>query len=305
MPADTASFYSKTRAARKIIVVDLGFLGDTVHLLPSLKEIKRNYPEAALHVMTTPVGCEVLALAPWVDRAWAVEMSKEKRTLRQQWQVIRAVRGERFDVAFNFTAADRTLFMTTLTGAPWRIAYSGGRPHFWKKWLIRNWMEIPTSTQPAYERRRQMLAGCGLQLAEARFDLEPSPAARTWAAANVPEGAIHFSINATAYLREWAVEHWASLAKQIWRVRPGTPLVATASGKPRELARLKAFKAALEGGQLQTFEELSIPQLTALLERCALHVGPDSGVLHVAMACGVPTVSLFPESSGMWSWLPR
>ncbi len=133
MPADTASFYSKTRAARKIIVVDLGFLGDTVHLLPSLKEIKRNYPEAALHVMTTPVGCEVLALAPWVDRAWAVEMSKEKRTLRQQWQVIRAVRGERFDVAFNFTAADRTLFMTTLTGAPWRIAYSGGRPHFWKK----------------------------------------------------------------------------------------------------------------------------------------------------------------------------
>src|SRR6516225_4691993 len=127
MPPDPAKFYSTTRAARKIIVVDLGFLGDTVHLVPALWELKRGYPQAALHVLTAPVGAEVLRLVPCVDRAWAVELYREKRTLRQQWETIRGLRRERFDVAFNFNGADRTVIMTALTGARWRVGYPGGR----------------------------------------------------------------------------------------------------------------------------------------------------------------------------------
>ena len=92
MSDDLANFYSKTRDARKVIVVDLGFLGDTVHLLPALHELKRNYSRAQLHVVTSTVGCEVLGLATCVDRAWAIEMSPHKRSLRQQWQVLRALR---------------------------------------------------------------------------------------------------------------------------------------------------------------------------------------------------------------------
>src|SRR5438552_12137105 len=44
-------FYHRTRGARKIMVLDLGFLGDTVHLLPALWEIRQAYPAASLHVM--------------------------------------------------------------------------------------------------------------------------------------------------------------------------------------------------------------------------------------------------------------
>ena len=136
MSIDLASFYSKTRDARKVIVVDLGFLGDTVHLLPALHELKRNYSRAELHVMPSRVGCEVLGLVSCVDRAWTIEMSRHKRSLRQQWQVLRALRRDRFDVAFNFSGADRTIFMTALSGARWRVAHRGSRSHFWSRWLI-------------------------------------------------------------------------------------------------------------------------------------------------------------------------
>ena len=115
MSVDLASFYTKTRDARKVIVVDLGFLGDTIHLLPALHELKRNYSRAELHVVTSTVGCEVLRLASCVDRAWAIEMSRHKRSIGQQWQVLRALRRERFDVAFNFSGADRTIFMLTIS----------------------------------------------------------------------------------------------------------------------------------------------------------------------------------------------
>jgi len=56
---------------------------------------------------------------------------------------------------------------------------------------------------------------------------------------------------------------------------------------------------------LQTFTGLTVAQLAALLERCSQHVGGDSGVLHLAMALGLPTVSIFREYAGLKEWLPR
>jgi ADP-heptose:LPS heptosyltransferase len=303
MSADLANFYNQTRDARKVIVVDLGFLGDTVHLLPALHELKRNYARAELHVLTSAVGCEVLGLAPCVDRAWAIEMSPHKRSLRQQWQVLRALRRERFDVAFNFSGADRTIFMTTLTGARWRVAYRGGRPHFWSRWLVPFWIPFIEPTEPVFERRREMLNRCGLELAPPRFGLRTPDSAFDWAATQVVGDAIHFSINASTHLKEWPLENWIDLGKQLSR-ESHIKILATGSDYPRERSRLDAFASALGPGA-QVFGGLSIARLAALLTRSSLHVGADSGVLHLAMALGLPTISLFRNYPNLPAWVPR
>jgi lipopolysaccharide heptosyltransferase III len=302
MSADLANFYNQTRDARKVIVVDLGFLGDTVHLLPALHELKRNYSRAELHVLTSPIGCEVLGLAPCVDRAWAIEMSPHKRSLRQQWQVLRALRQERFDLAFNFSGADRTIFITALAGARLRVAHRGGRSHFWSRWLVPYWIPPVQLTGPVFERRREMLRCCGLELAPARFGLRARVSACHCAAAQVAGDAIHFSINASTHLKEWPVENWIELAKAV-ASESNIKIVATGSENPRERDRLDAFASAL-GSRVQIFCGLSIARLAALLSRCALHVGADSGVLHLAMGLGLPTISLFRNYPDMRGWLP-
>lgn len=303
MSAELANFYNETRAAKKVIVVDLGFLGDTIHLLPTLHELKRNYSQAELHVLTSQVGCEVLGLAPCVDRAWAIEMSPQKRSLRQQWQVLRALRGEQFDVAFNFSGADRTIFMTALTGARSRVAYRGGRAHFWSRWLVPCWIPFIQPTGPVFERRREMLKLCGLDLAPPRFDLQVPDSARDWAAAQVPEGAIHFSINASTHLKEWPLENWIELGKQVSK-ETNIKILATGSENPRERSRLDAFASALKDSRAQIFSGLSIARLGALISRCSLQIGADSGVLHLAMALGLPTISLFRKYPTLRGWLP-
>jgi ADP-heptose:LPS heptosyltransferase len=304
MSADLVNFYNQTRDARKIIVVDLGFLGDTVHLLPALHELKRNYSHTQLHVLTSPLGCEVLELASCVDRAWAIEMSSRKRSLCQQWQVLRALRREQFDVAFNFSGADRTIFMTGLTGARWRVAYRGGRAHFWNRWLVPFWIPFIVPTGPVFERRREMLRLCGLDLVPARFDLGIPNSAREWTANQFSGEAIHFSVNASTHLKEWPLEHWIELGKRVLRGSQ-IRILATGSETPRERSRLDAFALALRDTRMQAFTGLSIAQLAALLSRCALHVGADSGVLHLAMALGLPTISLFRDYPGLRGWLPR
>ena len=49
---------------------------------------------------------------------------------------------------------------------------------------------------------------------------------------------------------------------------------------------------------------LKLPELAAVLERCALFIGNDSGVTHLAAAVGTPTVALFGPAS-MSIWEPR
>jgi ADP-heptose:LPS heptosyltransferase len=303
--ADQSGFYSQTRAAKKILVVDLGFLGDSLHLVPALWEIKRHYPQAALHVLTATLGAEALGLAPCVDRAWAVELLPGKRTLRQQWQVLRALRRERFDIAFNFSGADRTIFMTAFSGARWQVAHEAGRKHFWSGWLVPNWVARRNAELPVYEQRRAVLEACGFSLAPARFDLRLPPEATAWAAAHIPPGVLHFSPNASAWFKEWPLLHWIDLARGLLKERPQLQIVATGSANDREQSRLKELAAKVGSPRLQTFAGLTVAQLAALLALCSVHVGADSGVLHLAVTLDRPTISIFRDYPGLKEWLPR
>jgi ADP-heptose:LPS heptosyltransferase len=49
------------------------------------------------------------------------------------------------------------------------------------------------------------------------------------------------------------------------------------------------------------FRHLSLPQAAALLQRCRLYVGNDSGVSHLAGRLGVPTAAVFgPTDPAVW-----
>ncbi len=304
-PPETSGFYTQTRAAKKIIVVDLGFLGDSLHLVPALWEIKDHYPQAELHVLSTPLGCEVVRMVPAVHRAWSLELAPARRSWREHAAMIRNLRREQFDVAYNFNGTDRSIILTALTGARWRVAHLGGRSHFWNAWLIPHWVARQEDTLPVFEQRRQVLAACGFSLQPARFDLRLKQADVDWASSVVPGGAVHLSLNSANPLKEWPVQHYAALVKLLWREYPALQLVASASPNPRELGRIQAFVGAVNDARLQILPaNLSIGQLAAAVQRCRLHFGPDSGVVHLSVALGVPSVSLFRDQRGYAAWLP-
>jgi len=305
MSSDLIHLYSRTREARKVIVVDLGFLGDTVHLVPALWELKRNYAQAELHVLTSTVGEEVLRLAPCVDRVWGLEMYRETRTLRQQWQVLTALRQERFDVAVNFSGADRANFMTALTGARWKVAHRGGRWHFYNRWLIPLWIPRQDPALIVFEQRRQMLAACGLTLAPPRFDLKVDKSTLRWAAEIVQGPTVHISPNSAKSLKEWPLEHYVTLIRLIWQGQPEVQVLLSGSAKARERERLRTLSMKLGDDRLRLLPEgLTLPQLAGILSCCRLHIGSDSGVLHLAAAFNVPTLSLFREQPNFGAFMP-
>jgi ADP-heptose:LPS heptosyltransferase len=306
MSSEPATFYDRTRAARKIIVVDLGFLGDSVHLVPALWELRRHYPAAALHTLSAPVGREVLALAPCVDCARAFPLPPNSPPWWRQGELVGELRRERYDLAVNFNGADRTIFLTAFTGARWRLAHAGGRKHFWNRWLIRDWVSRRSRDLPVFEQKRQVLAAAGFELAPPRWDLRiPESAARRFEP-SVGGRTIHFSLCASDPLREWPLRHWIELGSRLLHRFPDLRIVVSASSAAREQERLRGLADGLAHERLVALPPgLAIAELAAVLSRCRLHVGPDSGVLHLAMALGTPTLALFRDHPEKGEWLPR
>jgi ADP-heptose:LPS heptosyltransferase len=300
----TTNFLERSRAARKIIVVDFGFLGDSVHLVPALWEIKRHYPQAELHTLSASVGAELLKLAPCVDRARAFPLTPKSPQWWRHWHILRDLRREHFDAAFNFSGSDRTIFVTALTGARWTLAHEAGRKHFWNRLLAADWVERRDRTLPVFEQRRQVLAAAGFTLETPRFDLRPPEEARRWAENAVKGRPVHLSISASTPLKEWPLENWIDLVRMLAQKNASIPIIATAGSNAREQERLRRLAGAVPDVSLQCFAAPSIARFAALLERCRLHVGADSGALHLAWALGAPTVALFRRYDGLAEWLP-
>jgi ADP-heptose:LPS heptosyltransferase len=303
---DLTQFYQQTRETKKIVVVDLGVLGDTLQLVPALWELKQHYPGSALHVLSSPLGCEALRLVPCVERVWPLHISRATRSWQEHWRMIRALRRERYSLAFNFIGNDRGTILTGLTGARWRVAHAAGRKHFWNRWLVPNWVPRQDKEEAVFEQHRRVLAACGLKLGRVRFDLRIGPQEQARAAQLVPPRAIHLSINSGNPFKECPIEFNVQFLNTFWAIHPYLQVVASASPKPRERERLQKLTELVNDSRLIPLTQtLSIAELAAVLARCRLHVGPDSGAMHLAIALNVPTLSFFREQGDFKSWLPR
>jgi len=78
------------------LVMELAGLGDNVHLLPALWLVRRQWPEAKLHLMVNAHVASLFKLTPWVDRLWAYPSSPKPGPAGSlRWSS--NLRAERFD----------------------------------------------------------------------------------------------------------------------------------------------------------------------------------------------------------------
>jgi heptosyltransferase-2/heptosyltransferase-3 len=66
---------------------------------------------------------------------------------------------------------------------------------------------------------------------------------------------------------------------------------------------LRSIATVFERQPAFHFDDLSLPEVTALASRARLFIGNDSGIAHIAAATGTPSVVIF-GSSNVTHWRP-
>ena len=292
-------------AWKKVLVVDLGFLGDTVHSIPAIRALAQS--GARVDVMTTPVGAELLGLVPEVNRCWIIPLRKPSPPPWRHLSTLFAIRAEKYDAAISFAGSDRNLFCAGWSGARDRVAHLTGRNSWPANWRLTRTVSRRDRAQPVFEQRLSVLRDLGWEGGNPGWAWEISPEDEVWAKSQVPFSFLHLSISAASSpLNEWPLDAWSDALHQVWKKSPQTRVVVTGSGSQREIARQADLLSLVQDERIQNFfDPLSMSRFAALLKASKLHVGLDSGVLHLAMALGKPTVSLFRESVGRPGWAPR
>jgi heptosyltransferase-1 len=289
----------------KILVVDLGFLGDTVHSVPALRALSAQ--GARVDVMTTPVGSEVLSMVPEVSRIWMTPLRKPSPPWWQGLAQLCEIRSQKYDAALSWIGSDRNLFGVGWSGAPERIARITGKNSWPARLRLTRAIDGSDRSQLVFEQRLSFLRELGWAGQDPGWALKIPDQEKNTTRNMAKNPFIHLSVNAASTpLNEWPLDDWAEVLRRIWKEAPQLEVLATGAGSERESARLRDLAALVRDSRLKVHEErASVSLLAAVLESSELHLGLDSGVLHLAVALGRPTVSLFRESAGRPGWAAR
>jgi heptosyltransferase-2 len=98
--------------------------------------------------------------------------------------------------------------------------------------------------------------------------------------------------------KNWPVENFAAVGR--WLVDEMAAQVLVVQGEADEVPVGKLMKL-MAPRPVRVVSGLKLRELAAVLERCGLFVGNDSGITHLAVAVGTPAIALFgPASPPIW-----
>jgi ADP-heptose:LPS heptosyltransferase len=309
MPRPGAEFLGSLPASARILALDLGFLGDTVHLIPALHAIRRARPRARLEAMVAEHVQSILAVCPWIDGVRGYPRFPAGPSWFQDLARVRSLRGEKFDAVINLNGSDRSSLLTWATGAPLRLGRVPPKvPWFWPLCFTHT-VNVPHFTQPVFQQRLDALAAAGFSPPDPGdlFPIEIPQAAsrRVDALLGDSRAFVHVSPFATQDEKELPPEVLAEFLDAAQAAHPELAWVLSAAPNEREKAKLAALRARLRVSPWKIFAgDLNLVELAALLRRARLHLGGDSGALHVALMAGTPTLSWWRDYPGRVEWQP-
>ena len=285
-----------------ILLVKTSSLGDVVHNLPVATDIRRHVPGAAIDWVVEEAYAPLVRLHPAIRDAIPVAMRRWRRNLGSMatWQELRALR-----MALAAKTYDAVIDTQGLLKSALIVRRARGTKHGFSRSTVREPLATRTydvvhdvpRAQHAVERNRQ-LAAAALGYA---IDGPPDYGVRvpTAAPGGLPR---HFCVLLHSTSRAdklWPEADWQALGARL--AERGAACVLP-WGAPEEEARSRRLASAIPNAIVPG--AMSLDTLARLLGHAELVVGVDTGLAHLAVAAGAPTVAVFlgsdPSLTGVY-----
>ena len=307
MNVSCPQFFEKIKNSKKILVLDLGFLGDTIHLLPALNCIVEALPDAQVDVMVADHIRSILELTPWVGEVLGYPRFPKGPKWYEDFGRIGDLRKRGYDCVINVNGSDRSSILTWACRAKHRLGRIPLKHSFFWKHCFTDRVFEEFKTKPFYQQRYNCLLKAGFPDVGVAFNTQV-PEAVEKKIDTLLEGQrdfIHISPFATLDYKELPEDLLAEFINGLTLKYPEKKIVLSCAPNDREKNKLTSLLGKFKNPVWKIFAgELSLVELAAVMGRASIHLGADSGALHVAMMMGTRTFSWFREYDGMYEWLP-
>ncbi|NTV50600.1 MAG: lipopolysaccharide heptosyltransferase II [Geobacteraceae bacterium] len=301
---------SHDNAKKKILVLRYRFIGDTILTVPFLRNLRLAEPDAYIAWVVAPGTAAVVDGIPYVDEliCWdPVTIHADSRgthkTLGDKVKFIRDLRTRRFDKVYVLKRSFGSALIGYLSGARKRIGFATeGRSFLLTK-------SVPyRHDQHEVQNFLDVLRADGVPVIDDQLEywtskIEESQAEELLTSNGVGPGEKLVALHPFSSIieRGWHLDNFAELANRM--TESGYRPLVLGAPNDRGLYDTAADKFGAKTVDLVGKSSLRITM--ALLKRCALFVGNDSGVMHLAAAADIPLVAIFgpqsPVKFGPWS----
>jgi heptosyltransferase-1 len=285
----------------RILVVRLSAIGDIVFASPMVSALRRACPRGHIAWLVQPECAALLDHHPDLDetivcpmghwrRLWRErrlgELAKGVRTLRE------TLRERRFDLALDLQGLAKSGLLARLSGAPRRIGL-GSREG--SQWLMTR--VIPRGGDPdrigseyLYLAETLGLPAGDFRMAVHYSDADAEFAADTLVREGLAGGYAVLCPFTTRPQKHWVEERWAGLAARLRAELGITPVLL---GGPGDQEAGRRIASDCDGILTNLTGRTSLTEAAALIDGADLLVAVDTGLGHMGLALGTPSVLLF------------
>jgi ADP-heptose:LPS heptosyltransferase len=294
-------------AARRILVCRVDEIGDVVLTTPFLRELRRNAPHAHITLVVKPAVASLVETSPYVDKVLTYNWLHRRVFIRPDrytrvfefWS--QHLRHDSFDLAL-LPRRDHDHYsaklLAFLSGARWRVGCEPTGPS--EPILTRGGWPLLTHVvrdrTPRHEvvSTLNILRALGGRVETAQLELQLIPEDQRAVdevvrATGATAPLIALSMGAGASRRKWPLDRFRALVLWIQHALPATVVVI---GGPADAVDGARLAASFERGVVNLAGRFTLRQTAALLSRCRMFIGNDSGPMHLAVAAGTPVVEV-------------
>jgi heptosyltransferase-1 len=303
----------------RILIVKLSSLGDVVHAMAAVQDIRRALPRAHIDWVVERAFAPLVQRCEGVERVIPCELRRWRKSLftaqtRSEWSAFKtALQSQAYDAVIDLQGLTKSalvswLSQTRVGGLRYGMANQTEGSGFEApaRWVADRAITLEPHVH-AVQRARIVCAqalGYALQ-GEPVFGLragklavaQPQPRAahkllaNPGAAANpfAPRKPVVALVHGTSRQdKEWSLPHWVELGQ---RLNHSGFCVALAHGSATEKATSEKIAAELHDAWV--WPSMALDALTDTMAHCAGVIGVDSGLSHIAVALGLPHVQIY------------
>jgi heptosyltransferase II len=284
----------------KILIRATNWVGDAILALPALRAVRKRFPDAEIAILARPYVADIYHDQEICNRLIAHDPKGLHAGLFGRERLAAELRAQKFDVALLLQNAFDAAWLAWRANIPERIGYARDARSF----LLTKAVALPRQGEiPAHEKfyylellRRagwvdsvQDESFIGLHVPEEK----QRSADEFLCKSGTRQGALRVAIGAGASYGSakcWPPSRFAEVAN---RLQSETDADVILFGTAAEASVSAAISAEMRRPPIDLTGKTAIADLPALLSRCHLFIGNDSGAMHVAAAVGLPVVAVF------------